>query len=149
LNNGRAANIQGVEVVTLACCSGDSELHREVALTQILDHHADDPAGRQRFLLEAEVTGGLEHPGIVSVYGDDAEAGRDDTRPRRLTGLGGRAERSFGEFSHRTDRPDTPASLRGRAASDPARRWPRSIWAFSPPRLILLANSSGPKGWRD
>jgi eukaryotic-like serine/threonine-protein kinase len=47
----------------------DHELHREVALKQILDHHADDPVSRQRFLLEAEVTGGLEHPGIVPVYG--------------------------------------------------------------------------------
>ena len=47
----------------------DSELHREVALKQILDCHADDPVSRQRFLLEAEVTGGLEHPGIVPVYG--------------------------------------------------------------------------------
>src|SRR5262249_35545157 len=47
----------------------DNELHREVALKQILDHHADDPVSRQRFLLEAEVTGGLEHPGIVPVYG--------------------------------------------------------------------------------
>ena len=43
----------------------DEELHREVALKQILDRHADDPVSRQRFLLEAEVTGGLEHPGIV------------------------------------------------------------------------------------
>jgi serine/threonine protein kinase len=47
----------------------DTELHREVALKQILDEHADDPTSRQRFLLEAEVTGGLEHPGIVPVYG--------------------------------------------------------------------------------
>ena len=47
----------------------DAELNREVALKQILDHHADDPASRQRFLLEAEITGGLEHPGIVPVYG--------------------------------------------------------------------------------
>ena len=47
----------------------DDELHREVALKQILDHHADDPTSRQRFLLEAEITGGLEHPGIVPVYG--------------------------------------------------------------------------------
>ncbi len=47
----------------------DNELHREVALKQILDSHADDPVSRQRFLLEAEVTGGLEHPGIVPVYG--------------------------------------------------------------------------------
>ena len=47
----------------------DGELNREVALKQILDHHADDPTSRQRFLLEAEITGGLEHPGIVPVYG--------------------------------------------------------------------------------
>jgi serine/threonine-protein kinase len=47
----------------------DTELHREVALKQILNSHADDPVSRQRFLLEAEVTGGLEHPGIVPVYG--------------------------------------------------------------------------------
>jgi serine/threonine-protein kinase len=47
----------------------DTELHREVALKQMLDHHADDASSRQRFLVEAEVTGGLEHPGIVPVYG--------------------------------------------------------------------------------
>jgi serine/threonine-protein kinase len=47
----------------------DAELHREVALKQILEKHADDPTSRARFLLEAEVTGGLEHPGIVPVYG--------------------------------------------------------------------------------
>ncbi len=56
----------------------DSELHREVALKQILDHHADDPTSRQRFLIEAEITGGLEHPGIVPVYGLGAYA---DGRP--------------------------------------------------------------------
>jgi serine/threonine-protein kinase len=47
----------------------DSELNREVALKQILDQHADDPVSRQRFVLEAEITGGLEHPGIVPIYG--------------------------------------------------------------------------------
>src|SRR5262245_19010462 len=47
----------------------DTELHREVALKQILDRHADEPTSRQRFLVEAEITGGLEHPGIVPVYG--------------------------------------------------------------------------------
>ncbi len=54
-----------------ARCSWRStcELHREVALKQILEKHADDPVSRQRFVLEAEVTGGLEHPGIVPVYG--------------------------------------------------------------------------------
>jgi serine/threonine protein kinase len=53
----------------------DEELHREVALKQILDHHADDPISRQRFLMEAEITGGLEHPGIVPVYGLGVYAG--------------------------------------------------------------------------
>ncbi len=56
----------------------DEELHREVALKQILEKHADDPVSRQRFLLEAEVTGSLEHPGIVPVYGLGTHA---DGRP--------------------------------------------------------------------
>jgi serine/threonine protein kinase/tetratricopeptide (TPR) repeat protein len=53
----------------------DTELHREVALKQILDDHADDSDSRQRFLVEAEITGGLEHPGIVPVYGLGTYAG--------------------------------------------------------------------------
>ena len=56
----------GLGVVFVAL---DAELNREVALKQILDRHADDPASRSRFVLEAEITGGLEHPGIVPVYG--------------------------------------------------------------------------------
>jgi serine/threonine-protein kinase len=47
----------------------DEELHREVALKEIQERHAHDPRSRARFLLEAEVTGNLEHPGIVPVYG--------------------------------------------------------------------------------
>ena len=47
----------------------DEELHREVALKQIQDRHAHDSHSRARFLVEAEVTGGLEHPGVVPVYG--------------------------------------------------------------------------------
>src|SRR5262249_20295092 len=30
--------------------------------------HADQPESRARFIREAEITGGLEHPGIVPVY---------------------------------------------------------------------------------
>ncbi|QDU88002.1 Serine/threonine-protein kinase PknD [Pirellulimonas nuda] len=47
----------------------DRELGREVALKELLDHHADDQASRVRFLREASITGRLEHPGIVPVYG--------------------------------------------------------------------------------
>jgi formylglycine-generating enzyme required for sulfatase activity/tRNA A-37 threonylcarbamoyl transferase component Bud32 len=47
----------------------DEELQREVALKEIQERHADNAESRARFLLEAEVTGGLEHPGIVPVYG--------------------------------------------------------------------------------
>jgi tetratricopeptide (TPR) repeat protein/serine/threonine protein kinase len=47
----------------------DSELNREVALKEIQDRHADQPESRARFVLEAEITGRLEHPGIVPVYG--------------------------------------------------------------------------------
>ena len=52
----------------------DRELNREVAFKEIQPARADDPASRGRFLLEAEVTGHLEHPGIVPVY----SLGHDD-----------------------------------------------------------------------
>ncbi len=40
-----------------------------MALKEIQDRYADDRNSRSRFVLEAEITGGLEHPGIVPVYG--------------------------------------------------------------------------------
>ncbi len=46
----------------------DRDLGREVALKQIRPPYADDELSRARFVREAEVTGGLEHPGIVPVY---------------------------------------------------------------------------------
>ncbi|MGO9114376.1 MAG: protein kinase domain-containing protein, partial [Thermoguttaceae bacterium] len=56
----------GLGVVSVA---HDEELSREVALKEIKQRHADHPESRARFLLEAEITGRLEHPGIVPVYG--------------------------------------------------------------------------------
>ena len=56
----------------------DAELHREVALKQIQDRHRDHPESQARFIREAEITGGLEHPGIVPVYGLGAD---DNGRP--------------------------------------------------------------------
>ena len=56
----------------------DEELHREVALKEIQDRFADHPGARDRFLREAEVTGKLEHPGVVPVY---AFGNHPDGRP--------------------------------------------------------------------
>jgi eukaryotic-like serine/threonine-protein kinase len=46
----------------------DSELQRDVALKEIQPRFAERPDHRARFVLEAEITGNLEHPGIVPVY---------------------------------------------------------------------------------
>ena len=56
----------------------DGEVRREVAFKQMRPEHADDLGRRARFLLEAQITGGLEHPGIVPVYG---LGHHDDGRP--------------------------------------------------------------------
>src|SRR5436309_453427 len=49
--------------------AADDELGREVALKAIQPPHAQNPDSRRRFILEAELTGRLEHPGVVPVYG--------------------------------------------------------------------------------
>jgi serine/threonine-protein kinase len=53
----------------------DRELNRAVALKEIRQELADDPQCRKRFLLEAEITGGLEHPGIVPIHSLGADEG--------------------------------------------------------------------------
>jgi serine/threonine protein kinase len=47
----------------------DLELHRQVALKRLQLRFKSDTAACARFLLEAEITARLEHPGIVPVYG--------------------------------------------------------------------------------
>jgi eukaryotic-like serine/threonine-protein kinase len=47
----------------------DEELRREVALKLIQEQFAGDPDSHDRFLFEAEITGRLEHPGVIPVYG--------------------------------------------------------------------------------
>ncbi|HEV3341735.1 MAG TPA: protein kinase [Pirellulales bacterium] len=56
----------------------DQELNRQVALKRIRGDDVDTPANRARFMVEAEVTGGLEHPCIVPVYSLGTS---DDGRP--------------------------------------------------------------------
>ena len=47
----------------------DRELDRPVAFKEIQETQADNPLMRARFIQEAEITGKLEHPGIIPVYG--------------------------------------------------------------------------------
>ncbi len=66
----------------------DTELNRDVALKEIQNHLADDPRYRARFEFEAEVTGGLEHPGIVPVYGlGHTQSGRPYYAMRLIKGI--------------------------------------------------------------
>ncbi len=46
----------------------DAELKRDVAVKEIKERFADLAESRARFVFEAEVTGQLEHPGIVPIY---------------------------------------------------------------------------------
>jgi serine/threonine protein kinase len=46
----------------------NAELNREVALKFLKPGRAGDPESRRRFLQEAEITGRLEHPGVVPIY---------------------------------------------------------------------------------
>ncbi|MFO0906489.1 MAG: protein kinase [Pirellulales bacterium] len=46
----------------------DAELNRDVAFKEIKPRYAADEENRVRFVAEAEITGALEHPGIVPVY---------------------------------------------------------------------------------
>jgi len=84
---GTHANEAGrFRVVTLHASGGmgnvfvakDDQLNRSVALKEIQPRFADDREVRERFLREAEITGQLEHPGIVPVY---AMGHYEDGRP--------------------------------------------------------------------
>jgi serine/threonine protein kinase len=55
----------GLGVVSLA---RDRILNRIVAYKELNPIHAHDPAKQSRFRREAEITGRLQHPGIVAVY---------------------------------------------------------------------------------
>lgn len=52
----------------------DEQLGRKIALKQMHRSLSSDPVRRRRFLREAEITGQLDHPGIVSILsvGEDA-----------------------------------------------------------------------------
>jgi len=81
----------------------DTEVGREVALKEIQDEFADDPASQGRFLREAEVNGRLEHPSIVPVYGLGRHA---DGRPfYALRFIRGETLDAAARRFHEADRP--------------------------------------------
>jgi serine/threonine protein kinase len=82
----------------------DAELRRRVALKRILPEAADAAGARARFLREAEVTGSLEHPGVVPVYG----LGRDPSgRPYyAMRFITGRSLKDAVREFHSADFPD-------------------------------------------
>ena len=84
----------------------DGELHREVALKEIKRGRAGHEESRARFVLEAEITGNLEHPGIVPVYGLGAYSdGRPYYAMRFIRGetLAGAIKRFHGQAPVRFD----------------------------------------------
>jgi serine/threonine-protein kinase len=99
----------------------DTELRREVALKEIQAAHADNPHSRGRFLLEAEVTGGLEHPGIVPVYGLGQY---DDGRPfYAMRFIKGDNLKEAIERFHQADKPGRDAGERSLALRQLLRRF--------------------------
>jgi serine/threonine protein kinase/WD40 repeat protein len=80
----------------------DAELNREVALKAMRSRSAQDAVYRARFVQEAEITGKLEHPGIVPVYGlGEYEDGRPYYAMRFIKGESLKeAVRRFHEMKH-------------------------------------------------
>jgi serine/threonine-protein kinase len=90
----------------------DEALRRQVALKEIRPDRADDPHLRQRFLTEAEITGQLEHPGIVPIYAlDRDEQGRPYYAMRFIAG------RTLGEAIHAFHKSSKGAENRASFAS--------------------------------
>jgi eukaryotic-like serine/threonine-protein kinase len=81
----------------------DTELNRSVAVKELQAQRAHDPVVQARFLFEAEVTGRLEHPGIVPVYSLNRHA---DGRPYYAMRLleGGTLRVAIDQF-HRSNGP--------------------------------------------
>jgi eukaryotic-like serine/threonine-protein kinase len=99
----------------------DTELHREVALKEIKPKYADDRLCRSRFVREAEITGGLEHPGVVPVYGLGAYT--DGRLYYAMRFIRGDSMRTAIEEFHAADKPGRDASERSLAFRQLLRRF--------------------------
>jgi WD40 repeat protein/serine/threonine protein kinase len=99
----------------------DEEIGREVALKEIRANLARDADSRTRFELEAEITGGLEHPGIVPVYGLGHYA---DGRPYyAMRFIRGNSLKEAADEFHAADRPGRDPTERSLALRQLLRRF--------------------------
>ncbi len=62
---GRKIGVGGMGVVYEGL---DTQLGRRVAIKQMREEIRDDPGQRERFLKEARIVAGLQHPNIVAIY---------------------------------------------------------------------------------
>ena len=115
----------------------NAELNRDVALKFLKPGRARDPESLRRFLREAEITGRLEHPGVVPIYalGNDS-SGAPCYAMRFIRGLRHSRTRSM-PFTPPRSRAGTHLSARWRSASfltgsrRSAARWPTRTTAES------------------
>jgi serine/threonine-protein kinase len=85
----------------------DDRLRRQVALKEIRPDRLHDASLRQRFITEAEITGQLEHPGIIPIYTfEEDEEGRPYYAMRFIKG------RTLAEAIEAYHRQPTPLGFR-------------------------------------
>jgi serine/threonine protein kinase len=91
----------------------DREVGRDVALKLIQARLAGQDDSRTRFLREAEITGRLEHPGIVPIYGIGEDAGKQPFYAMRF--IRGESLREALAAFHAADKPGRDADERQRS----------------------------------
>ena len=94
----------------------DEELGRKVALKRIRSLEAVNPRQVRRFQVEAEITGSLDHPGIVPVYGLGRDAKGRLYYAMRFIG-GSDLQQAIDEF-HRTYPSGTDSGAKAKALKD-------------------------------
>ncbi len=99
----------GMGVVYLAY---DHDCHRQVAIKKIRPEFRNDPIVVRRFHTEAELTAGLEHPGIIPIYARGVDAQGEDFYTMRLIRQSGASTLAMAidEFHEALRRRTKPAS---------------------------------------
>ncbi|HUG92264.1 MAG TPA: protein kinase [Planctomycetaceae bacterium] len=82
----------------------DTVLNREIALKEMRPDKEAGPAAWQRFMMEAQITGQLEHPNIVPVYELSGGPERDSVFYTMRFLRGRTLGEAIGEFHHRRKR---------------------------------------------